>query len=600
MAPFAKLAFKTISRVPATALVEVERRGGEEIPVTVGAVVPPWETASNAATAASTFDARSTATAGTSNTFVGRPRGSTAADAALRAGVHAVSRLRDGLSDMVGAASRAVSSGTGGGKLSRSSSGRTVAVTVLPDSDVRGTAALTTVGDGAAGISRSPSLPTSSPTRISQNRSRALTAATFLPPDSSDALHINIPPQDRSSGNVIPTQHSASDTADARRQERMPLPVHDSPIPEVTPGEEADDEVTDVVGSVDPFAQSGRAFSSRVLRLAPNNRLDDDVDDVCAQRAAKMSAQGNKVTDASSAAADASQPRTVAPARAPLSSRRSSSVPRLHKMSDLLPSGDVKNAEATSGDKPPPTAGSQPSSTASAVVLTTERAFHDRLVKLGLASHRGALEGNSTPSGSNLAGRGGEGTLTGGHLGSVSAQVGRMLVGAIRAGIEANIPREELDEFQSGIAETRRRAGAAARANDTTAHRTTALPQPLPIVRSARLKADVAHPEGSTQAAASRPDPPREYPKLRLAHFAACLVDSSASRASGGGPPLDPEKAFAVFDTNADGVVERSEFLATVSVASAGLQHRNPHPSAEEIRPTPFTYKMHWYAIFAG
>ena len=74
-----------------------------------------------------------------------------------------------------------------------------------------------------------------------------------------------------------------------------------------------------------------------------------------------------------------------------------------------------------------------------------------------------------------------------------------------------------------------------------------------------------ASPPASASAAAggssaSVPKPPKIYPKLRLAHFAAVIDPASG---------LDVEKAFGLFDTNADGFVEMPEFIqATESIYS--------------------------------
>jgi hypothetical protein len=53
------------------------------------------------------------------------------------------------------------------------------------------------------------------------------------------------------------------------------------------------------------------------------------------------------------------------------------------------------------------------------------------------------------------------------------------------------------------------------------------------------------------------------YPKLRLAHFAAVLPPESG---------LDAEKALALFDTNADGMVELPEFVAACEDVYAELR----------------------------
>ena len=78
------------------------------------------------------------------------------------------------------------------------------------------------------------------------------------------------------------------------------------------------------------------------------------------------------------------------------------------------------------------------------------------------------------------------------------------------------------------------------------------------------------------------------YPKLRLAHIAACLVDSVAMG-------VDPEKAFALFDTNSDGglgqrlpqrgassSVSRPRRAAASPLVSAGFVERPEFISAME------------------
>jgi hypothetical protein len=52
-------------------------------------------------------------------------------------------------------------------------------------------------------------------------------------------------------------------------------------------------------------------------------------------------------------------------------------------------------------------------------------------------------------------------------------------------------------------------------------------------------------------ASSARTKPKKEYPKLRLAHFAAC-VDANV---------VDVERAFGLFDTNGDMAVSRDEFI---------------------------------------
>jgi hypothetical protein len=56
---------------------------------------------------------------------------------------------------------------------------------------------------------------------------------------------------------------------------------------------------------------------------------------------------------------------------------------------------------------------------------------------------------------------------------------------------------------------------------------------------------------GGAGAAGAGGKPKKEYPKLRMAHFAACL-DSGL---------LDVERAFNLFDTNGDLAVARDEFI---------------------------------------